>query len=154
MGLVLERVHEKIDSFAWVLGNTRGSDRQEPEIQKGFRYVDLTKWVGYFSEGYTASDIDFVMPEISEKLGIPLICIWNTEDEFDGLCGDSEFFFYNPATGDLQPLPEMAYEILLCETDEHEGLNSNLITIDNSIVPYIEDVPHLKTYNYLSGTRP
>jgi hypothetical protein len=52
-------------------------------------WVECQDFVGCFIDGYTADDINNVLPELSQTLGVQMLCLWDDYDSLGGK-GDSE----------------------------------------------------------------
>lgn len=74
--------------------------------------VDLDDFRGVFADGWTDDDLDHVLPDLSERLGLTVRCVWEYADGL-GPAGHS-FLVVIGETG-VFDLPGGLWELLLGE---------------------------------------
>jgi hypothetical protein len=72
--------------------------------------ADLAEWLGRFAGGWDDDDIDSVLPQISEQLGLEIVCIWDYSDA-SGPGGHSNLIAV--VNGEARTIPDDLWNLLL-----------------------------------------
>lgn len=118
-----------------------------PNPQEDTRpWLDFAPFVGRYADGYTEEDLNEELPTLSQKLGLKLVCLWESYE--DGCCSGHSQFFVVTERG-LVDIPVNLWELLL-EADA-EFTRVNTATVGDIVRHEIGSYHQHNGVNYLPG---